>query len=29
MNLNELFDKQRELDARILLEKRLVGQDLL
>lgn len=29
MNLNNLFDKQRELDARILLEKGLVGQDLL
>lgn len=29
MNLNKLFDKQRELDARILLEKGLVGQDLL
>ncbi|WP_405103087.1 dUTP diphosphatase [Oceanobacillus sp. FSL H7-0719] len=29
MNLTKLFEKQQELDARILLEKGLVGQDLL
>ncbi|MGM8212615.1 dUTP diphosphatase [Virgibacillus sp. W0430] len=29
MNLSKLFEMQTELDARILLEKQLVGQDLL